>query len=274
MARRSEENANTEATIPTTRRSFAFDTSNLLEEIPVLPTGTYAAIMFNPSIEGKDSKQHIQVVAETLWDKTSKTRKPTGDYLIQGNIYYGVELTGKKAKKDLGKDEPRFYNGKININTIKFNPENPDSAWQLDDTKNTCLAKATKILNIDMNELTQSVSHIPVDNEGNPTFDLETLKETFKFTDNEEDIDPSKDILSEDVLNHPDVEFMLNYVLFYRELFTLVCQQMNLQEIGANIEKRMPDQWNKLAVPDNAIQLGNSFTPTSPGFIAYKEGMN
>lgn len=256
-----------------TKRNFNFSADALLEETPILPTGVYAATLIGCSVVGKEDKQHIQVVPERVYNKEAKVWEETGDFLIQGNIYYGVELFGKEARAILGKDEPRFYGGKIAINIVKYDQENPNASWGLDSVKNTCLVKACKILNIDIDDLINSVENPPITSEGEPTIPLEELKRTFKFVDAEE-AKPTLDLLPEAVLDHPDVEFMLNFVLFYRELFSLVTQLMNLQNVGVSIEKRVPDKWNKLAAPDNAICIGNSFNPTSAGFIAYKEGMN
>lgn len=268
MARARNEQAN--ETTSTNKRSFSFNSESLLEEVPLLPTGTYAATLIGCSVVGKEDKQHIQVNAERTWNKEAKKWEFTGDFIIKGNIYYGAELTGKGAKTILGKDEPRFYGGKIELNTVKFNPEEPEKAWYLDSNKNTCLAKAMKIININMDELVESVGHKPMTEEGEPTFDLDQLKETFESVDSEDEIDYSKDRFPEEVFNHPDVEYMLNFVLFYREWFSLITQQMNLQPVGLNIIK-------EAGYPDKTVQVNNislgGFTPTSAGFIAFKEGM-
>lgn len=200
------------------KRSFGFNTTNLATAPLLLEEGIYTGILTNASVVGKENKQHINIVKETKWDSDTKKFEETGDWVIEGNIYFGVTLTDPKAIEALQRDEPKVFGGRIRL---AFDKEdltllnNPVLGAWLD---------ALSLHDVDFSE--------GVDFEYN------------------EDIEVPEELAQ--VENAVD---MLNSLEYQRSMFNTICMSANNSPVRVHVKKQ--PQYNNKAVLENIINTGN-----------------
>lgn len=215
------------------KRSFGVDTTVLPTEAPMIDSGSYAGVITNAATVGKENKQYITIAEETKYNRDTKKSEPTGEWIIKGNIFFGVTLTSKKAIKILQRDEPKFFGGAIRLAFDKETlclAENPVlGAWLtalgLKDIDFNAQAEADFIYNEDI-EIPEELAHIP------------------------------------------NIVDMLNSLEYQRILFGIIAQTANGLPCKVVIKKA--PAWNNPAKQENTIDTGN-FNDFC-GILAYEDG--
>jgi hypothetical protein len=217
----------------TAKRSFGVNTTDIPETLPLLENGFYAGVVTNTSItKASDNSSRIKIVEEQVYDRDDKKWDKTGEYIIDGTIYFGVALNSKKAIKVLQRDEPKFF-GRIRL---KFDKES------LTYVPNQVLGgflAALGIKDIDFNA---------------------QAEQDFVYNDAIE--------IPEELAHVPNIVDMLNSVEYQKILFGYICQAANGLPCIASIVKTngYPDTTKQI----NA--LGQGQYQDSCGIVAYTEG--
>lgn len=223
------------------KRSFGINTTTLPTEKVLLDTGVYAGIITNAAVTGKEGKQHINIVKETEWvgPKGKKVRQETGEYTIEGAIYFGAALNSKKAIKTLNQDEPKVFGGQIRLAFHKAGEtdgEGNDISFTLKENH----VLGAFLLALGLNEI--------------------NFAETVDFEYNEEIEVP------EELQGVPGIIDMMNSLEYQRAFFNNIVQAANGLPAGVKVVKRQP----KGGSAENAIDTGN-FNDFC-GIIKYVEG--
>lgn len=199
------------------KRTFGFDTTTLATVKPLLDEGIYTGTMVGASIVGKENKQHIAIVKETVWNMNSKALEETGDYIIEGSLYFGVALDDPKAVQQLQQDEPRVYGGRIRLET----------------DKETCGMKKSHVLGAFLDAL--GLMGI-------------NFNEAVDFDFNE-DIE-----IPEEYADVPNIVTMLNSLEFQRSMYGIICESANNTPVRVHVLKQANYKTKEL---ENVINTGN-----------------
>jgi hypothetical protein len=200
------------------KRTFAFDTTTLATTPLLLDSGVYEGRLINAAIASKEGKNHINVVKETKWDKSNRAFVETGEYVVEGSIYYGALLTDKKAIESLQQDEPRVFGGRIRLS---FNKE----TLQMDN--NYVLGSWLQALQLHEINFGSEVD--------------------FEYDENIE--------IPEEFVGVNDIVDKLNCVEYHRSLFNMVCQAANNVKVNVRVVKQ-PSYRNK-EILENIIDTGS-----------------
>lgn len=209
------------------KRNFGFDTSSLATAPSLLEDGVYTGIMSGASISGKENKQFINIVEETKWDKNEKVQKLTGDWIIEGSIFYGVTLNDQRAIDTLQRDEPKVFGGRIRLafdkETLALLPNFVLGAW----------LEALGLLEIDFSE--------GVDWEYDENIDIPM-----------------------ELADVPNIVDMLNSLEYQRAMFSTICQAANNTPVRVKVVKQA--NYKNKDVFENSIDTGsyNSFCGILP----------
>lgn len=199
------------------KRTFGFNTSTLATAKPLLEEGYYTGTMVGASVVGKENKQHINIVKETEWNKNSKEFVETGEWIIEGNIYFGVALDDAKAIEQLQQEEPRVYGGRIRLNFHK-------EEFKL--LNNYVLGAWLEALGLHEINFEESV-----------------------------DFDYNYDIeVPEELAQVPNILDMLNSLEYQRNMFGIICESANNTPVRVSVLKQ-PNY--KTKEPENVINTGN-----------------
>ncbi len=221
------------------KRSFGYNTSALATAPIVLEDGIYAGILSGAAISGKEGKQYINIVKETVWDKNVGTTKSgktgsfveTGEYIIEGNIFYGVTLTSKKAITTLQRDEPKVFGGRIKL---AFDKET------LSLVDNHILGSFLSALGLHEHDFSADVD--------------------FEYN---EDIE-----VPAELAHVPNIVDMLNSVEYQRAMFTNIVNEANHQPVRVSVAKQ--PNYKDPTVLENVINTGRF--NSSCGILSYVEG--
>lgn len=200
------------------KRTFGYNTTNLATAPLLLEEGIYNGILTNASVVGKENKQHINIVKESKWDKDAKAFLETGDYIIEGNIYFGVTLTDPRAIEALQRDEPKVFGGRIRL---AFDKED------LTLLNNPVLGAWLEALGLHDVDFSEDVD--------------------FEYNDDIE--------VPEELAQVPNIIDMLNSLEFQRSMFNTICMTANNTPIRVHVNKQ--PQYNNKAVLENVINTGN-----------------
>jgi len=200
------------------KRNFAFDTTTLATAPLLLEQGIYEGEVCNASITSKEGKHYIAVVPETVWNRDERCFVPTGEYIVEGNIFFGAILKDKKATETLQQDEPRLFGGRIRLS---FDKEN----YKL--SNNYVLGSWLEALHLHEVNFSENVD----------------------FEYNEEIEVP------EELASVTDIVDKLNSVEYHRELFNIICQAANNTKVRVMVSKQ-PSYRNK-EVLENVIDTGS-----------------
>ena len=200
------------------KRTFGYNTTNLATAPLLLEEGIYAGTLTNASVVGKENKQHINVIKETKWDKDEKKFVETGEYIIEGNIYFGVTLTDPRAIEVLQRDEPKVFGGRIRL---AFDKED------LTLLNNPVLGAWLEALGLHDVDFSEDVD--------------------FEYNDDIE--------VPEELAQVPNIIDMLNSLEFQRSMFNTICMTANNTPIRVHVNKQ--PQYNNKAVLENVINTGN-----------------
>lgn len=236
MARNTNTNE-TSNTSTTPKRKFGVNVKNIPDAMPTIPDGVYIGDITGASVMGKGDKSYINVVPETQWDKEAVNEKsgktgsfvPTGDYIIQGDIYYRMTLKSEEQETPLPMDEMTIPMGRVKL---FFNKE--DYAFSEE---------------VDSYGPVNRVFKQFIEASGLPLEVLDEINEAVSYT-GEDEIE-----VPEELQNVPNIVEMLHYVNFYREYFSLVCEQINGRKVRTKIkeEKNYRDP-SQMA---NVVDTGN-----------------
>lgn len=225
----------------TAKRSFGYNTTALATVKPMLEPAVYAGVMTGAAVVGKENKQYINLVKETKWDKDAWNEAKgkngmfveTGEWVIEGSIFYGVTLTSKKAIQTLQQDEPRVFGGRI---VLKFNSE----SLSLDAENNIPYANFLIALGLDEIDFSESVD--------------------FEYNENIE--------VPEELAGVDRIVDKLNSINYQRAIFDLVCQSANNQPCKVKVLKQA--SYRDKTQMENTIDTGsyNSFC----GILKYEDG--
>lgn len=213
-----------------TKRTFGFDTTTIATVKPLLEEGVYTGTMVGASVVGKENKQHINIVKETTWNAATKKFEETGEWVIEGNIYFGVALDDIRAIQQLQQDEPRVYGGRIRLNFFKLLDEQgnvSDKAYFLN--ADHIYGSWQHALGLDEINFCESVD--------------------FEFNDDIE--------VPEDLVEVPDVVAMLNALEYHRQMFNIVCESANSTPVRVCVAKQANYKTNE---PENTIDCGRYST--------------
>ena len=207
------------------KRSFGYNTTALATAPLVLEDGIYAGILSGAAISGKEDKQYINIVEEQVWDKnvgTTKTGKSgsfvkTGDYIIEGSIFYGATLTSKKAITTLQRDEPKVFGGRIKL---AFDKET------LSLVDNHVLGSFLAALGIHEHDFSADVD--------------------FEYNEAIE--------VPEELAHVPNIVDMLNSLAYQRAMFTNIVNEANHQPIRVSVAKQ--PNYKDPSLLENVINTG------------------
>jgi len=223
----------------TEKRQFGFNTTSLATAPLVLEDGVYAGAISGAAIAGKEDKQFINIVKETVWDKNVGTTKSgkagsfveTGNWVIEGSIFYGVVLTSKKAISTLQRDEPKVFGGRIKLSFDK------ESLTLID---NYVLGAWLSALGLSEHDFSEGVD--------------------FEYNESIE--------VPEELALVPNAVDLLNSLTYQRAMFSSVVEAANHVPVRVVVAKQA--NYKDKNVIENVINTG-SFN-SSCGILAYEEG--
>ena len=218
------------------KRKFGANISAIPEAMPTIQAGIYKGTIAGAAISGKADKEYINVVPETTWDaeaineKTGKKGSfvPTGDFILQGDIYYRTVLQNT-PEQELPTDELTIPMGRVRLFFDK------DEPWALSvgsdkfGVINRVFKQFLEALDIDTEEL--------------------QLNEAVEYDDS---VEPE---VPEDLAEVPNIVDMLHYRNWYRAYFTLICELANGKEVKVQV-KEEPSRDNPQVLV-NVINTGN-----------------
>ena len=202
------------------KRSFRIDTTSLSTTKPVLDSGIYAGVISNASTKIGDN-QTIAVEKEKVWNKNTKEREETGNWVIGGRFNYGATLTSKKAIQVLQRDEPKVFGGKIYLNF--------DQDYRL--LNNHVLGALLETLGLHEQDFSELV-----------------------------DVEYEEDIaVPEELVHVPNIVDMLNSVNYHIALFEIIANSINLQPVLVKVKKQ--PKYKVKEILENIIDIGTSNAP-------------
>jgi len=191
------------ATTSTTRRSFAVSAESIATVRPFLEAGQYSGKVTNASIDSPfgEKEKSIKIVPITKWEPNTPHptsgkmgyQRPTGEFTIEGSIYFTATLTSKKAIQRLQRDEPVIFGGQISLGFTADGMQDAEN--------NIPLINTAAALGIDLDEIKDSV-------EG-----------SFEWDDNVE--------IPEYLQGVANAVDLLNAVQFHTEYYAEVAARMN-----------------------------------------------
>jgi hypothetical protein len=225
-----------------TKRKFGANISAIPEAAPTLGAGIYIGTLTGASVSGKGDKEYINVVPESVWnadainEKTGKTGAfvHTGDYILQGDIYYRAVLENIEGVQELPQDEVTVPMGRVRL---FFDKEAP-YAFSQGANKYGVINKVFKQF-IDATGI--DVASLSID-------------EAVEYDDS---VDPE---VPEELAGAKDIIDLLHYRNWYRAYFTLICELINNSKVKVQV-KEEPARDNP-ATMVNVIDTGsyNSFS--------------
>lgn len=215
-----------------TTPAFSFSTTSLTTSVPLLDTGFYAGEIIGATTSKKDGTSFFKIEEEKVWNKVTKQREATGDYVISGMLMYGSVLTSKKAIAALQRDEPRVYGSPI---FLRFNKET------LGLENNQVVAQLLELAGLTQEELAESIDW-----------------------EQDDDIEVPEELSTID-----NIVTMLNALEYHKAIFTSLCQAIEGLPVKVNVIKRA--QRDNPNMQENSLNLGTGSNPFC-GFLAYEEG--
>jgi hypothetical protein len=238
----------------TQKRTFGFNPSSMATTNPTVDTGVYAGTISGAQITNKDgTKKFVRLEKDQVWNETTKKFDEVDNYVIKGDLFFGVTLTSKKAIKALNRDEPKVF-GQVRLafDMEQYNEdgtENPNYL-QMVGAKNT--AFTNWIVGAGLGKKTEEES---LESEM-----LMQIQEGLDF-----DVVEDMTQVPEELQGVDDVLSKLTAVNYWRAFLTQVCELANGQNCLANVKK----QNNKSGQPENVIDCNYG---RLAGIIPYKEG--
>ena len=225
-----------------TKRKFGANISAIPEAAPTISSGIWQGTLTGASVSGKADKEYINVVPETVWnpnavnEKTGKTGSfvATGDYILQGDIYYRVVLENIAGVQELPQDEVTVPMGRVRLFFDKDAPYSFSEGANKFGVINKVFKQFIDATGVDVASM--------------------NLNEAVEYDDS---VDPEVPTELADV---KDIVDMLHYRNWYRAYFTLVCELINNSKVKVQI-KEEPARDNP-ATMVNVIDTGsyNSFS--------------